>query len=305
MFLCSVSGCRSVKFRRVKVKTVIVSLTAEFTHSGIKRSPNPTPQPHRKPFAWYSTSTYSRAHTGSESCPIYNPERACLYCKYLAHIDKYCPERKACIYCKGDHNIIECTRATCKRCKTKGHHQLVCPNMPECTLSRRKEALAHHTYLLTLSGSFRRWLEPVSKQIRAAWMFSITSKRPTSTSESVFLERRISDLRVGNQVQLQFHLTEAPTPYAYVKKAQPKDPASWLAVFIKKIRKNGSFHTWLSSHGELLVKILIALWTLWKGTHWRNQNHSVADGTYRGGPGPLWETYFIPDMILQARDILP
>ncbi|XRM46428.1 hypothetical protein ABZX51_009464 [Aspergillus tubingensis] len=95
----------------------------------------------------------------------YNPERACQYCKSLAHIDKYCPGFKTCIYCKGDHNIIKCTKITCRRCKIKGHHQVICPNTSE--------------YI---------GLDPVLGGSKQHGIF--TTKRPSSASELISFKRQ-------------------------------------------------------------------------------------------------------------------
>ncbi|OJI79386.1 hypothetical protein ASPTUDRAFT_130632 [Aspergillus tubingensis CBS 134.48] len=66
-------------------------------------------------------------------------------------------------------------------------------------------------------------------------------------------------LRVGDQVQLRFHLIEAPTQFAYANKALPTDPASRLVVSIEGIGKNGSFHVCLSSRGERIVRKMNSL----------------------------------------------
>ena len=88
----------------------------------------------------------------------YNPERVCQYCKSLAHISKYCPENKTCVYCKRDHNIVKCTRVIYRSYGTKGHHQHVCPNKTHCMITKQKEGTCHLNKSANLVRSFKHYL---------------------------------------------------------------------------------------------------------------------------------------------------
>lgn len=58
------------------------------------------------------------------------------------------------------------------------------------------------------------------------------------------------DLKQGDEVFCQFHLSEHPHPYAYTKTAEPRDPASRLAISIKETDSHGDFHVWLMTKGQ-------------------------------------------------------
>lgn len=61
-------------------------------------------------------------------------------------------------------------------------------------------------------------------------------------------------IKVGDQLRLQFHLTETRNPQMYATEALPTDPASRLAVSIKGQGIHGDYHVWLKNPGEKCVK---------------------------------------------------
>jgi hypothetical protein len=58
----------------------------------------------------------------------------------------------------------------------------------------------------------------------------------------------------GDEVFIQFELTESSHPHAYARKARVDDPASRFAVSIRGHNTNGDFFGWLTTSGEFNVK---------------------------------------------------
>lgn len=62
----------------------------------------------------------------------------------------------------------------------------------------------------------------------------------------------------GDRILLRFHLTETQHPNAYAQMAQPRDPASRLAVSIRS-HENDSRITWLATKGHRVVNKMNSL----------------------------------------------
>lgn len=67
------------------------------------------------------------------------------------------------------------------------------------------------------------------------------------------------DPKEGDVVSCRFHLAERPHPNPYAKKAEPRDPASRLAVSIRGRDRHGAFDVWLSTGGLQNVKKMNSL----------------------------------------------
>lgn len=63
----------------------------------------------------------------------------------------------------------------------------------------------------------------------------------------------------GDQVTLQYHLTDTQHPYAYALEALPADPANRLGISIRGHNSDGPFHCWLMADGLLNVKKMNSL----------------------------------------------
>lgn len=72
------------------------------------------------------------------------------------------------------------------------------------------------------------------------------------------------NLGKGDRILLQFHLTETRHPNAYAWRAQPRDPASRLAVSIRS-HSNDSRVTWLSTKGHRAVNKMNSLVDILEG----------------------------------------
>ncbi|KAL4887947.1 hypothetical protein BDV59DRAFT_196889 [Aspergillus ambiguus] len=66
-------------------------------------------------------------------------------------------------------------------------------------------------------------------------------------------------IRDGDAVHCRFNLAESPHPNAYARRAEPRDPASRLAVSIRGKDSHGNFHVWLGTHGPQNVKKMNSL----------------------------------------------
>ncbi|GMF70946.1 hypothetical protein F9C07_2161554 [Aspergillus flavus] len=74
------------------------------------------------------------------------------------------------------------------------------------------------------------------------------------------ISRRLQlGVKVGDEVMLQFQLTETLNPEMYATKASIRDPASRLAVSIKGKGANGDYFVWLKNDGEKTVMIMNSL----------------------------------------------
>jgi hypothetical protein len=76
-----------------------------------------------------------------------------------------------------------------------------------------------------------------------------------------FTISRKLDLKVkdGDEVFIQFELTETPHPHVYARKARVDDPASRFAISLTGHNTSGDFFGWLTTSGELNVKKMNSL----------------------------------------------
>lgn len=73
------------------------------------------------------------------------------------------------------------------------------------------------------------------------------------------------DLRNGNEVILQYHLTSTPHPHAYALSALRTDPATRLGVSIRGQDSHGDFHCWLKATGECNLRKMNTLVDILEG----------------------------------------
>lgn len=73
------------------------------------------------------------------------------------------------------------------------------------------------------------------------------------------------DVRNGNEVILQYHLTSTPHPHAYALSALKTDPATRLEVSIHGQDSHGDFHCWLRATGECNLRKMNTLVEILKG----------------------------------------
>ena len=71
-----------------------------------------------------------------------NAAKICERCKAVGHTNQICPEdsNKACLFCLGDHNALDCLQTVCFRCHTIGHKPNTCTifKAPSCLRCRKK-----------------------------------------------------------------------------------------------------------------------------------------------------------------------
>ncbi|EAU34346.1 predicted protein [Aspergillus terreus NIH2624] len=139
----------------------------------------------------------------------YNPGKCCQHCQSFNHQTRYCLRNKFCIYCKGFHNIVSCTKFRCRRCHTKGHHQDVCLDDP---------------------GPHVEWIpQPESHKKREPSKLNDSIKPHASgptdiaASSKSHQKRKSSKHDSSMDPNISASADIAPSPESYKKRKQPKD----------------------------------------------------------------------------------
>ena len=125
-------------------------------------------------------------------------------------------------------------------------------------LRQRRQQHAQETWEKENSDELKAYLSGKKVTVKESHNGELST---VSIGSYQFTISRTLGLKVndGDEVFVQFELTETPHPHAYACKARIDDPAIRFAISLKGHNTNGDFFGWLTTGGELNVKKMNSL----------------------------------------------